>query len=525
MPCLRLPFALLMGLFAVPITAQDPTPRPALQISQETTYFTEPVNADGTIDYVAAINQYLGKGVDPQDNAFALMLPLLVDLDPTETQRAHYTRLFAELGLDLDAEGPRFSRWSEYAAQQDIDSDQADWMFGEAMTRPWKRDELPHVAAWIEQNAPAYAELQRALSLEHYYAPLIRHEDDMPMVAVLLPQLGQQRQIARQIAARAFMALATDEHAAVMAYLNELHRMGSLISEEPILIGKLVGISVQSLQTKVVEALAERGALDRKLAKQYLAVHREVGTIDNIKDAVDLGERCMSLDIIQRASMGKDPGLQLFMELEGAEQSPNGKLLVAWMERMPRSRHFDVNRSLRRVNQLFDRQQAIHELPDLRTSRQADAVFNEELDDRQVVEDIFLLQEISTSDALVEGWTADRYTDAVTALYVRLLMPALGAAVRTEGRNNTRRLVESTAIALLGYRDEHGKLPDSLEALVPEYFEAVPLDFATGEPLVYRVNEDGSALVYSFGDNFVDDGGVDDYKTGDIAIRIGPGPE
>ena len=104
-------------------------------------------------------------------------------------------------------------------------------------------------------------------------------------------------------------------------------------------------------------------------------------------------------------------------------------------------------------------------------------------------------------------------------------MPALGAGLRTQNRANARRLVEATAIALLGYRDQHGVLPDSLEALVPVYFDAVPIDFATDKPLIYRVNKDGSALVYSIGDNLKDDGGVDDYTTGDIAIRIGTGKQ
>ena len=39
--------------------------KPRFTISRETTFFTEPVRADGSIDFVTAINRKFGKGVKP----------------------------------------------------------------------------------------------------------------------------------------------------------------------------------------------------------------------------------------------------------------------------------------------------------------------------------------------------------------------------------------------------------------------------------------------------------------------------
>jgi hypothetical protein len=42
---------------------------------------------------------------------------------------------------------------------------------------------------------------------------------------------------------------------------------------------------------------------------------------------------------------------------------------------------------------------------------------------------------------------------------------------------------------------------------VPEFLSSVPLDPVDGEPLRYRRNGDGTFLLYSVGENGVDDGG------------------
>lgn len=64
-----------------------------------------------------------------------------------------------------------------------------------------------------------------------------------------------------------------------------------------------------------------------------------------------------------------------------------------------------------------------------------------------------------------------------------------------------------TGIALEGHRLQHGVLPESLEALLPEFLAAVPVDPYDGQPLRYRRQDDGSPLVWSVGLNGLDEGG------------------
>ncbi len=60
-------------------------------------------------------------------------------------------------------------------------------------------------------------------------------------------------------------------------------------------------------------------------------------------------------------------------------------------------------------------------------------------------------------------------------------------------------------VALRAYQAEHGEMPQRLDALVPTYFTAVPIDYFAGGALRYLRDEH---LLYSIGSDFRDAGGV-----------------
>jgi hypothetical protein len=62
------------------------------------------------------------------------------------------------------------------------------------------------------------------------------------------------------------------------------------------------------------------------------------------------------------------------------------------------------------------------------------------------------------------------------------------------------------------YRLAHAGYPATLDVLAPAYIDAVPHDIMKGEPYHYRLNADGTFLLYSVGWNQTDDGGKVVYK-------------
>ena len=83
----------------------------------------------------------------------------------------------------------------------------------------------------------------------------------------------------------------------------------------------------------------------------------------------------------------------------------------------------------------------------------------------------------------------------------------LGGVVRKVMRVEVAKQMTITAIALKRYQLKHGNYPPDLNSLVPELLPSVPLDPVDGQPLRYHRNADGTFLLYSIGENGVDDGG------------------
>jgi hypothetical protein len=71
--------------------------------------------------------------------------------------------------------------------------------------------------------------------------------------------------------------------------------------------------------------------------------------------------------------------------------------------------------------------------------------------------------------------------------------------------------VAHAAIAVQRYRLKYGKLPDSLNNLIPEFIESVPSDPFDGKELRYKKLDSGF-VVYSVDEDLIDDGGREEPK-------------
>ena len=103
-----------------------------------------------------------------------------------------------------------------------------------------------------------------------------------------------------------------------------------------------------------------------------------------------------------------------------------------------------------------------------------------------------------------------------------LLAPAWSASFQATARIRATSDAVDTGIAIERYRREHGKLPEKLDELVPEFLPRVPIDPYDGQPLRY-VDDDEGCRVYSIGMNRTDEGGVGDllgHPEEDVVFRL-----
>lgn len=95
---------------------------------------------------------------------------------------------------------------------------------------------------------------------------------------------------------------------------------------------------------------------------------------------------------------------------------------------------------------------------------------------------------------LVEDTGKERFYDVLR--YPKLDGVCASRAITKAMRVETDRSLTLCAFGLKRYALRHGKLPASLDALVPEFLPSVPIDYMNGKLVKYRLNPDDSFTLY-----------------------------
>ena len=102
-----------------------------------------------------------------------------------------------------------------------------------------------------------------------------------------------------------------------------------------------------------------------------------------------------------------------------------------------------------------------------------------------------------------------------TGLIPSMLLPIWSSADASRVRDLARLRAMRAAMAVERFRLAHGKLPEKLDELVPDFLPEVPSDPFDDKPLRYVRREKGY-VIYSVGENEKDEGGAE-HKPGDIS--------
>jgi hypothetical protein len=140
--------------------------------------------------------------------------------------------------------------------------------------------------------------------------------------------------------------------------------------------------------------------------------------------------------------------------------------------------------------------------------------YQEELHSMKVLQAVMeCCRAVKANDAFVPAFR--EYGNTITNLskqVVGISQPFLSTPgvdeviIKSADAESARRLLV-TAIALKLHHLRSGKYPEELKDLVPKFIEKVPTDFMDGKQLRYQLRPDGSFLLYSVGEDGIDNGG------------------
>ncbi|MBI1899940.1 MAG: hypothetical protein HYS13_02345 [Planctomycetia bacterium] len=329
-----------------------------------------------------------------------------------------------------------------------------------------------------------------------------------------LPGVQQTREFTRALAARAMLRLGEGKTEAAWQDLVACHRLGRLLGRGPTLTERLVGIAAEAVATHAELAFIEATSPDASQAAQYLHELSMLPPIPDIAESVTLCERFFFLD-----------AMLLIARTGGKSVAPvtgNGLRLPSLS---PDSVDWDVAVSI--GNQWYGRFEEAFEQ-------------REHHERRKMLADIeHDLKELSRSAGSLSGLAglasgAENPREGAGRIFgnlmVLMLLPAGSAAGNAHARAHQHEGNVRIAFALAAYRSDHARYPENLAELAPKYLQEVPGDLFNGEPLLYRVTQDGY-LLYSVGMNGQDDGGrtkddepgEDGLRGDDVRVRMSAG--
>jgi hypothetical protein len=320
----------------------------------------------------------------------------------------------------------------------------------------------------------------------------LEYDKDCP-AAILLPHLAPLKNTAKLLQVRAIAELQNDESQKALDDVRLTLRLSDSIRSEPTLISHLVGIAILQLALQpIYEGLAKHQWSDAQL----LELETQLARRDFLADyqTAMRGEMIL-LQIGDIQYLRRHP--EQFSSLSGGNND-DGPALDQRLARLIPSGWFYQNqyRCVRMMVEFF--------LPAVDIEqRSVSPTFVHQADQKLSAE----AKHLSPYNVLE-----------------RMLIPALGGAVRKFAYAQASVNLARTAIALERYRLAHGEYPATLDALAPQFIAQVPHDVIGGEPLKYRREANGQFILYSVGWNEADGGGEVAFKKGsspDVDINEG----
>src|SRR5262249_30968825 len=148
--------------------------KPRFTVGKETTHVTGPLRKDGTIDYAAALNQRLSRGVTPDNNAAVLFWKAL---GPHPEGATMPPAFFKWLGYRPPERGDYFTEdlygylRKHVKGDPDKQAKEIEAIEDRVTQRAWTAKQYPLVAAWLKQNEKPLALAVEGTKRPRYFSP------------------------------------------------------------------------------------------------------------------------------------------------------------------------------------------------------------------------------------------------------------------------------------------------------------------------------------------------------------------
>jgi hypothetical protein len=495
----------------------DKKPKRKFTIGKETTYVTGPLDKEGYVDYAAALNKRLSKGITPANNACVLIWKAL---GPHPEGANMSPEFFKWLGIAEPPEkGDYFIDLTRYAREQrKIASYEAALSWAEqafpASQRPWTAKQKPSLASWLKANEKPLALVIESSKRSQYFSPLTPRRSKKGtkgLINSLMPAVQKCRELGVALTARAMLRVGQGDSDGAWQDLLACHRLGRLVARGGTIVEGFVGLAIDQIACQADLAFLDRAKPQAKRLQKCLQDLRALPPLPGLAEKVAWGERFIVLEgllLIERHGTDDPP-------LVGAGKPDKGKHSTP--------EDIDWDPALHYFNLCCDRlTAALCKTDSVLRQKELVAICSE------ADAAISKAREAKTKLRLVLG---GRQAARLRGELLGIIAAGLNASTVCRANQSFEhgcQIADNVvvAFALAWYQSDQGRYPEKLEALMPKYLAKLPQDRFTGAALIYRPARKGY-LFYSVGVDGRDNDGhtnKDDPPGDDLPVRM-PLPE
>ncbi|TWT38562.1 hypothetical protein [Blastopirellula retiformator] len=474
-------------------------PAGPIVVGRDSTYLTEPIDANGMVDYEQAIVDLQGEGVTPEENA---AIPLLTAIWPAGLEPEQQQLVCEAIGMPLPESAGMGALFDEEVQQLvanelntigqshpdyvDLDADdtKVTTILLKTTQVPWLRGQLPALAKWIEAQQPHLAELRAIQERPKFFLPSPDLLDDERegLLAADNPVLSNLRDPADVLKVRAMLAIGERRPADAWEAIKTLFALSRCRNQPDNTRVTLYSYSTRAQAYVALTTLLASGDCNAQLLDEMESFLAKLKPLHELPASICVVDRLTTLD----------SAVHMLHDVDGKAPTIDGYGLI---EGAP----FDQNVMLIRLNAWYDQLAAALEVEGPFACREAVRRFNDQLEAEV---------EISNSAGELGSALFSRQVrgELVAKLLGGLMIPAAGQAVWIEQEKNAQLQLLRVAVAIQRYQVEHGNYPADLAALADKINPALLIDPHTGKPMQYQRRPPGF-LLYAIGPDGTDDGG------------------
>jgi hypothetical protein len=468
--------------------ASGPSALP-FNVSPQTTAAVGPLNADGSVNYVGAINQKFSDGVTPYNNGVVVWLKIM----GTDAVSAKVRDEFVKMAGLSDAPRAGWVDWGTISGDMGGNSKKADGELAYVTSHVWKSADHPEFAAYLKDREALLALVGEAAQRDRWWSPAVGDGDSV--MNVYLPTLGSLRMVCRSMCARALMRAGNGD---IDGFVSDVMTVKKLVRKLTgwAIIDILVWDVIDRQADNAIGVVAGSGILSSDQSAKVAEELDSLGTMMPLWQPVDLGERWDSLDLTEAIAMGQinrllgpDTGTNRFLHSFDAVDRDSA----------------DWNVVMQKTNAAVDELVQVLKNPTAREQLDAEKAFYKKI------------QRNNRTGSLAKrpGETRDEYTQRIAGRIIGTFFTATKANEKDWSRRMSNELSRDV-VAAAQYHADNQKWPARLEDLTPKYLATVPVDvfaFEQATPVNYKIRP-GGVWMYSDGPDGINSGGKGD----DIAV-------